>query len=342
MGIAVGSSGPASHAYISEIVPPRYRGQLLTLTELAVIVGVFTVFGFSAFFGDEGWRTSIEFPAWPAAFQLVCTLLFLHESPRWLATNGRTEEAEHVMQALGLDFPVDSAQHHTPALSYDKKKLLAHHAPEAATSKLKRSALATIFHYRGRVAFAIGCALANNALGANIVMYYSRDILELASIGNSVSSQMSLGAAKALGTGIVFVAVDRCGRRLLLILGVAGCIIGHLGLAVAFMPGAVEKAAGLAWTSLLLFLAAWDLGWASLMSVVVSEVLPDDVRGLGLGVSCSLYWLVSFFQAQTLETMFKVITIAGTFGAYGIASTLGLLFVLIYVPETCGRQLEAE
>lgn len=346
MGIAVGASGPASHAYISELVPPRYRGQLLTLTELAVIVGVFTVYGCSAALGDDRWRTSMEFPAVPAALQLICTVCFLHESPRWLATNGRTEEAEYVMTALGLDFSIDSEAEHSKhlrvALAYDKKKMPAHCAPEAAAGKLKRSGLATLFHHRRRVALAIGCALANNALGANIVMYYSRDILQLANIANSVGSQMSLGAAKALGTGIVFVAVDRCGRRLLLIVGVTGCIIGHLGLAVAFLPGAVDKATGLAWASLLLFLAAWDLGWASLMSVVVSEVLPDDVRGLGLGASCSLYWLVSFFQAQTLETMFKTITIAGTFGMYCIASLLGLLFVLIYVPETCGRQLEAE
>merc|ERR1719486_726466 len=118
--------------------------------------------------------------------------------------------------------------------------------------------------------------------------------------------------------------------------------MGHLGLVLAFLPGAAEYAGSLAWASLLLFLTAWDLGWASLMSVVISEVLPDDVRGLGLGASCSLYWLVSFVQAQTLETLFKHISIAGTFAMYGFASILGLLFVLIYVPETCGRPLDSD
>jgi len=181
---------------------------------------------------------------------------------------------------------------------------------------------------------------AVRSVGANIVMYYSRDILQLASISNSAGSQISLGFAKALGTAIAFAAVDRCGRRLLLIVGVSGAIVGHLGMAVAFVPGLVEVAPTLAWASLLLFLAAWDLGWASLMSVVISEILPDDVRGVGLGASCSLYWLVSFVQAQTLETLFKSITIAGTFFMYCGASIIGLLFVLIYVPETCGRPLE--
>merc|ERR550537_395506 len=118
--------------------------------------------------------------------------------------------------------------------------------------------------------------------------------------------------------------------------------MGHLGLSIAFVPGSVEFAPTLAWASLLLFLAAWDLGWASLMSVVISEILPDDVRGVGLGASCSLYWLVSFVQAQTLETLFKSITIAGTFATYFVASVFSLLFILVYVPETCGRPLESE
>lgn len=345
-GVAVGVSGPASHSYIAEIVPSRFRGQLLTLIELALIAGVFAVFGFSAALGDEGWRTSLEFPALPAVFQLVCTGLFLHESPRWLAANGRMEEAEHVVRAMGLEAAALEAETENVrlalALGFDKKQMPGTRAAVRCADKRKRSAVTTLFYHRRRVALAVGCALAHNALGANTVMYYSRDILQLATIPNSAGSQIGLGVAKALGTGIAFGSVDKCGRRSLLIVGVCGCVLGHLGLAVAFLPAAREYAAGLAWASLLLFLAAWDLGWASLMSLVITEVLPDEVRGFGLGVSCSLYWLVSFVQAQTLETMFKAITIPGTFAMYCIGSILSLVFVLICVPETSGRPLEAE
>jgi len=344
-GLAVGASGPASHAYISEIVPTRYRGQLLASTELALIVGVFTVFGFAAALGDERWRDAMQFPAVTALLQLGCILLFLHESPRWLAANGRAEEAHHVMEVLGME-PACAESPKTPAaciVQLPPSSLRpASRMLTSAFEKRQRSGFAILLHHRRRVILAIGCALAHNALGANIVMYYSRDILQLASIGNSVGTQMSLGAAKALGTGVAFAAVDRCGRRFLLIVGTIGAIIGHLGLAISFMPGAVQFASGLAWSSLLLFLAAWDLGWASLMSVVISEVLPDDVRGLGLGASCSLFWLVSFVQAQTLETLFKQITIAGTFAMYCIASIVGLVFVVLYLPETCGQPLEKE
>merc|ERR1719359_510696 len=62
LGVAVGASGPASHAYVSELVLPEYRGQLLTLIELALIAGVFTVYAASGVWGDEQWRSSIEFP----------------------------------------------------------------------------------------------------------------------------------------------------------------------------------------------------------------------------------------------------------------------------------------
>jgi len=340
-GVAVGTSGPASHAYICELVPPRCRGQLLTLIELSLIAGVFTVFGSSAYLGDTRWRTAIMFPAIPAAIQLLIFAFFLHESPRWLAAAGRTEEAELVFEALGLQSNSFEPGPENAKHIVNKKMPATCALPSAILDKRPRAGpMAMLIHHRRRVLLAVGCALAHNALGANIVMYYSRDILQLASISNSAGSQISLGFAKALGTAIAFAAVDRCGRRLLLIVGVSGAIFGHLGMAVAFVPGLVEVAPTLAWASLLLFLAAWDLGWASLMSVVISEILPDDVRGVGLGASCSLYWLVSFVQAQTLETLFKSITIAGTFFMYCGASIIGLLFVLIYVPETCGRPLE--
>jgi len=352
-GIAVGVSGPASHAYICELVSPRSRGQLLTLIELSLIAGVFAVFGSSAFLGDDRWRSAIMFSAMPAAMQLVCTALFLHESPRWLVGAGRIEEAEQVVEALGLESTCLEFMAPSSGCSQDQEqnnqKLACKKMPAAlaaalapAIDKRPRSGVATLMRHRRRVMLAIGCALAHNALGANIVMYYSRDILMLASISNSVGSQMSLGAAKALGTLTAFLCVDRCGRRFLLVVGVAGAVVGHLGLAVAFLPGSVDFSATLAWFSLLLFLAAWDLGWASLMSVVISEILPDDVRGLGLGASCSIFWAVSFVQAQTMESLFKLITIAGTFAMYCVASIIGLLFVLVYVPETCGRPLEVE
>merc|ERR1719247_3867261 len=93
LGFAVGSSGPASHAYVSELVLPQYRGQLLTLIELALIAGVFTVYATTAIYGDERWRVSIEFPVLPALLQLFCMACFCQESPRWLAANGQPEEA---------------------------------------------------------------------------------------------------------------------------------------------------------------------------------------------------------------------------------------------------------
>jgi major inositol transporter-like SP family MFS transporter len=317
------------------------------VAELALCLGCFTVFGFSGILGDAQWRRAVEFPALPALFQLICAAFFLYESPRWLAASGKSEEAEEVADALGLEsFVAEQALARDPKVRKEKagkeaQKLVSSIAAPVL-DKRQRSWVGVLLQHRRRVFLALGCAVAHNALGANIVMYYSRDVLQLAGIANSVGSQVALGVAKALGTGVAFACVDRIGRRILLIAGVAGATLGHLGLAVAFWPGNIQPVAMLAWSSLMLFLAAWDMSWASLMSVVITEVLPDDVRGLGLGASCSLYWLVSFVQAQTLESLFKRITIGGTFATYAVGSIMSLLFVLLYVPETCGRPLEVE
>lgn len=119
-GLAIGASGPASHAYISEVAPAKYRGQLLTLNELALCAGCFVVFAFSGIFGDERWRSIFEFPLIPAVLQLVFTGLFLHESPRWLAANGKADEAKDVAESLGLEPNfVESTQHIVRASAQD-------------------------------------------------------------------------------------------------------------------------------------------------------------------------------------------------------------------------------
>eukprot|EP00427_Karlodinium_veneficum_P020277 CAMPEP_0169127826 /NCGR_PEP_ID=MMETSP1015-20121227/36226_1 /TAXON_ID=342587 /ORGANISM="Karlodinium micrum, Strain CCMP2283" /LENGTH=593 /DNA_ID=CAMNT_0009191657 /DNA_START=38 /DNA_END=1816 /DNA_ORIENTATION=- len=347
LGVAVGASGPASHVFISELAPPNYRGQVLALSELVLCVGCFVVFGFSGFLGDSQWRIAVQFPILPALLQFFFCAFFLHESPRWLAACGNSDKARLVGEILGMEsLTFESGASSTlrdpeyvkrccDTLGLEPKKLSLGNAAPPIVRK-QRSWFAALVHHRHRVCLALGCALAHNALGANVVMYYSRDVLQLAGMGNTVASQVSLGLAKVLGTCMALALVDRVGRRFLLVVGVAGALAGHFGLAAAFLLGTPQPIAMLAWVSLLLFMAAWDMSWASLMSVVVSEVLPDDVRGLGLGASCTLYWFVSFLQAQTLESLFKEITIGGTFAIYFVGSALSLIFVFIYVPETCG------
>merc|ERR550539_849501 len=76
------------------------------------------------------------------------------------------------------------------------------------------------------------------------------------------------------------------------------------------------------------------------MMVVASELLPEEVRGLGLGLTYSTFWVVAFVEEQTLQSTFKALSVAGTFTLYCGTSCLTLVFVYCCIPETSGLSLE--
>lgn len=168
-----------------------------------------------------------------------------------------------------------------------------------------------------------------------------------------------VGVVKFVGALLSTAAIDRLGRRALLLGGTAVMILGHFGLAVSFaMPrgngaGEVAAAAGeeggggetgagvLALGSLLMFILAWNVSWAGLMLTVASELLPQEVRGLGCGVAYALYWMLSFFISSTLESTFEAVGTGETFALYGAVTSMALVFVWACVPETKGVALAA-
>ena len=159
-----------------------------------------------------------------------------------------------------------------------------------------------------------------------------------------------MGLVKFLGAAAAVFAADRLGRRILLLGGTTVMCLGHWGLAAAFgfdLPfiGSFGTAAAphavmaLAW--LLLFIFAWNISWAGLMLTIASEILPQPIRGRGVGMVNSLYWLLSFGVSQTFETAFESIGVGPTFAMYGTFTLAALGFAWAYVPETAELPLEA-
>ena len=197
-------------------------------------------------------------------------------------------------------------------------------------------------------------------LACQAVLYYSRDVLQDAAVPPSHIrlANAGVGLVKFVGALLSTAAIDRLGRRALLLGGTVVMLAGHLGLAVSFgmlrggaaPPGEVaiadEGAGGdmtgvLALSSLLIFILAWNVSWAGLMLTVASELLPQEVRGLGCGVAYALYWLLSFIISSTLESTFENVGTGETFALYGGATSFALVFVWVCVPETKGVALSA-
>jgi MFS transporter, SP family, xylose:H+ symportor len=82
------------------------------------------------------------------------------------------------------------------------------------------------------------------------------------------------------------------------------------------------------------------LSLAPLTGVLISEIFPNRVRGLGVSASVSALWIASFILMFTSPILNRRLGSSGTFWTYGVICLAGFLFVLARVPETKGKTLE--
>lgn len=310
-GAALGGAGSTTSAYIAELAPPAVRGRLIQINELAVCAGCLVAYIVAATLGDERWRYTVGIPGVLAVVQLLGVAFLLPESPRWLAMQSDAK----------LEGGSGEARYR-------------------CVDSLRRRYVELRKHWRPLL-LAIGCALAQNSTNANTALYYSRTVLQRAGLEHALQANMAVGAIKFLGVGSALVLVDRVGRRRLLIWGTSGCILSYAGLVAAFAADPAAPIPGLALASMLTFIFSWDISWAGLMLMVAGELLPQPVRGMGLGIVFSTFWAVSFVEEQTFLTLFRVLSVAGTFALFGCTSLFALSFATFILPETKGLSLEA-
>ena len=330
-GIGVGLAAMTSPMYIAELSPPQLRGRLVTVNQLAIVIGINLAVISSwllSFGGHWRWMFASEIPAVVA---LMAGLLVAPESPRWLASKGRDDEA---LDVLGrINGPAEAAR--------ELADIRAELSAEAGT-------FAELLQPGIRTALVVGVVLMiyQQVNGVNMMLLYGPSILQNAGIGSASDAiffTIFLNLFILVATVIAFGLVHRYGRRQILMTGVAGMAIGHLLMAANFFCGGspfVSLAAmALAAGSFTLSLA--PVGW-----VVVSEIYPNRIRATALAVVCFLLYLASFLCAQ----VFPMITAAceermGHPGAaYVIFACICLscvVFVWRWLPETKDLPLES-
>lgn len=340
VGLALGIGGSASSAYLAEIAPTRLRGRFLEANELCVCAGCLAAYGIAYALGDANWRLSMAGTAVVALAQM-CGVCCVHESPRWLIMKGRTSHAARATAALHCHTHLSHQRFDAASLPSSDDTPAAARAcgddagPSRSLTEWTRSLRAS----RRPLMLALGIAAAHAVTAANTVLYYSRDVLQLAGVSQPLLASTAVGVVKLIGVALALALADRTGRRPLLLSGTAVMVVSLWGLAAAFHD-ASRPVPGLALTSLLLFILGWDISWAGLMLTVIAEVLPQRTRAAGVGVAYALYWALAFVSSQLFETAFGAIGVAQTFAAIGLACAVVWLWTWRCVPETANVPLE--
>lgn len=352
-GIAVGAASVIAPAYIGEVAPAQYRGRLITVQQIAIITGLFTAFvsnyllaGFAGastadlWLGFEAWRWMFWIEVAPAVL-FFAGLLFIPESPRFLVISGRTEAALTVLTRL-----YGPEQGATKLSEIDRSLAEDHHRPKF--SDLVERATGRV---RKLVWVGIGLATFQQLVGINVVFYYGAVLWQ--SVGFSESDALLINVisgAVSIGACIITLSlIDKIGRKPLLWIGSVGMSITLAAMAVAFssatlddhgslqLPGAMGTVALIAAN---LYVFFFNASWGPVMWVMLGEMFPNQIRGSGLAVSGLAQWGSNFGITMTFPILLGSIGLMGAYSLYALAAVVSVYFVVRFVHETRGIELE--
>lgn len=349
-GIAVGAASVLTPAYISEIAPAEIRGRLTTIQQMAIIGGLFLAF-LSNFFivkaadgsalnelawGYDAWRWMFWIEIVPAVAFFV-GLLFIPESPRYLAAKDKKEKAIKVLSSLMGDRAEEK---------YDeiKSSLDSDHRPSL------KDIAGPMLGLRPIVWVGIGLAVFQQLVGINVVFYYGSILWQSVGFGESDALLINVlsGGLSIVACSVSLMVVDKIGRKPMLMIGSIGMAVTLSVMALIFMTASGEAgnleltgASGpLALIAANLFVIFFNFSWGPVMWVMLGEMFPNQMRGSGLAVSGLAQWLANFGITMTFPIMLTSIGLGGAYGFYALGAIVSIFFVSKFVHETKGIELE--
>lgn len=331
-GIAVGATSVVGPMYISEISPAKKRGTLVSLNQFAITIGILLAYVFDYFFvnlGDNSWRYMLVVPAVFGVLYLIFLLTSFPESPRWLLSKGRRDEAVDVLIKIGGEaFVNEDLPEIEASLNTEKSK------PKVSFSQLFKGKT-------GKVVL-IGTLIAafQQITGINAVIMFAPDMFKAAGIesSNALANATLVGFVNFLMTIVALWLVDSKGRKTLLLWGAAGMIISLAYLTYEFSQPQQSSLRVL--IALLVYISFFAASFAPVMWVIISEIYPNNIKGIAMSFSTAVSWLCTFLTVQFTPIISGSIGMQWVFAIFGIFSIIAFIFVKIWIPETKGKTLE--
>jgi SP family galactose:H+ symporter-like MFS transporter len=336
IGVAIGITSYVAPMYIAEISPARRRGGLVTLNQLMITVGILVSYITDYFLSNDNnaasWRWMFLVGILPALV-LLLGMFFLPETPRWLISKGRQEEGKRVLEMV--EEPALVAQ----TLENIRKDMLQEaHSRGRAMDVFKP-------WLRIPLIITVGIFFFQQFSGVNTIIYYSPIIFKLSGIVSnqgSILPAIIIGVVNVLSCLLSVFLLDRVGRRRLYIIGICGMIpsLALLGLCFYFKDSLGASLPYFAVSSIVAYIAFIAISLAPLGWLLISEVFPTSVRGVGMSIGSLSHWGFNAIISFTFLKLVDGIGIAPTFWLYAGVCVVGLLWGYYYIPETKGKSLE--
>ncbi|NIF21194.1 sugar porter family MFS transporter [Candidatus Pantoea multigeneris] len=331
LGLAVGIASYTAPLYLSEIAPENIRGSMISLYQLMITIGILVAFLSDTAFSFTGnWRWMLGVITIPALLLLV-GVIFLPNSPRWLAAKGNFRDAQRVLDRLR-----DTSEQAKRELDEIRESL-----------KIKQtgwSLFTSNSNFRRAVFLGVLLQVMQQFTGMNVIMYYAPKIFEIAGFTNTTEQMWGtviVGAVNMLSTFIAIGLVDRWGRKPTLILGFLVMAAG-MGVLGSMLHVGIHSAGAqyFAIAMLLMFIIGFAMSAGPLIWVLCSEIQPLKGRDFGITVSTATNWIANMIVGATFLTLLNNLGNANTFWLYGALNVLFILITLALIPETKSVSLE--
>lgn len=353
LGIAIGISSFTVPLYISEISPTKIRGALVSSFQLMITIGILVSYFSNLAFADESnpysWRWMFYVGVFPAIILFV-GMLFLPETPRFLIGKGKEEKGRKILSKVEDPALVDEAIRKIKA-DIERDKVAATNWTEIFKPWLRTALF-----------IAIGIMFVQQFVGINTIIYYAPTVFIIAGFAGpkaAIAATVSVGVVNVLATVLSMFLIDKIGRRKLYFIGVTGMAIALTALGTFFLMkdnlGPSLKYITVA--SILIYILFFAISLGPLGWLIISEIFPLKVRGLGMSIGSLSNWLFNaivtftflklawFFTADGMEIMKEGATEAdpnpaGAFFVYAVIAVIGLIWGYKYIPETKNITLE--
>jgi MFS transporter, putative metabolite transport protein len=330
MGVAIGGEYSIGGPLLSEFSPPKLRGRLLGLTLIAWYVGFMMAFIIGTLLHDAGtpWRLVIG-TSTILAFVLFIARIGLPESPSWLITKGRRDEALAVAHKY-----VESPQMHNSITEEIDLRMIQEAQAAKGRTKIKNASFGMLFskeHWRTTL-FTAGfwfCAVTPYFAIAT----FADDVLSQFGFGGGWAGGVGLSALAAAGVVTTVLLIDKLGRRILTVPGQWLCA------GILLVIGVWADAPAILVLALFLAFSFFNAGYTTLTQVYPAEVFPAPLRGIGMGFAAAFSRIGAALGTFALPWAISNIGLGPSMVVAAIVALLGAVLSQWLAPETKGRTL---
>lgn len=324
-GLGIGASTIAAPGYISEIAPAKDRGRLVGFYQFNIVLGILCAFLSNYLLSDIGenaWRWMLGIQVFPSLIYSIL-IFYIPESPRWLLSESRIEEAKAVLQKV---FTKDEIH-----------QLIEEVNNENISTPVNENIFMKKYRFPLMLAFLM--ASFNQLSGINAFLYYAPRIFGEAGLGADVAllSSIGIGFINLIFTMIGVFLIDRLGRKVLMYIGSIGYIISLTLVSMAFF---------FHWTGmfvpvfLFLFIASHAIGQGAVIWVFISEIFPNHLRSSGQSFGSTTHWVLAAVIPSLIPFLFSTVGAGVVFLFFAAMMVFQLVFVFFMMPETKGISLE--